>query len=113
MNVTPDESDAVVRSLPLAVEGPEGSLIPYHNPSPPWPDSTGWRAGSDHLRRGRRATGGRFIPTREDWERLEAGLYDWLGTVESGPDDLLRQPMSSAAGWRPGEAPEGKVVWWV
>ena len=28
MNVTPDESDAVVRTLPLVVEGPDGAIIP-------------------------------------------------------------------------------------
>lgn len=105
VNITPDSADAVVRALPLAIEGPDSSIVP--SLALVALAQSEQLSGQIILRRGGVQLGGRVIPT-DRLGRLEvnyaAGLRSGEGTshFRSAADVL-------AGRLAPGEL-NGKVV---
>lgn len=105
VNITPDTTDAVVRALPLAIEGPDGGIVPSITLAA-MAELDGL-AGPVILRRGGVQLGARMIPT-DDLARLEVNYAADLRLGAARP--AYRSAADVVAGrLRPGEL-DGRIV---
>ncbi|HEX7275742.1 MAG TPA: CHASE2 domain-containing protein, partial [Acidimicrobiales bacterium] len=105
VNITPDSADAVVRALPLAIEGPDGAVVPSLTLV-----ALGrleGLGGQVILRRNGIQLGDRFLPT-DSLGRLE---INYTAALRSGAPDVPYRSAADVVGGRlrPGEL-EGRVV---
>ena len=105
VNVTPDTADAVVRALPLAVEGPGGDIVPSAVLATV--AELDGLPGPVILRRGGVQLGGRFIPT-DELARLEINYTANLRLGGSGT--AYRSAADVLAGRLGPGALDGRIV---